>query len=63
MVFPVFTLVTLISSVMTLNPGDVILTGTPAGVGPLHDGDEVTVEVEGIGELTNPVRLEKRRVE
>ena len=63
MVFPVFTLVTLISSVMTLNPGDVILTGTPAGVGPLHDGDEVTVEIEGIGELTNPVRLEKRRVE
>ncbi|MES0344690.1 MAG: fumarylacetoacetate hydrolase family protein [Anaerolineales bacterium] len=63
MVFPVFTLVTLISSVMTLNPGDVILTGTPAGVGPLHDGDEVTVEVEGIGELTNPVRLEKRRGE
>jgi 2-keto-4-pentenoate hydratase/2-oxohepta-3-ene-1,7-dioic acid hydratase in catechol pathway len=63
MVFPVFTLVTLISSVMTLNAGDVILTGTPAGVGPLHDGDEVTVEVEGIGELTNPVQLEKRRVE
>jgi 2-keto-4-pentenoate hydratase/2-oxohepta-3-ene-1,7-dioic acid hydratase in catechol pathway len=63
MVFPVFTLVTLISSVMTLNPGDVILTGTPAGVGPLHDGDEVTVEIEGIGELTNPVRLDKRQVE
>ena len=62
MIFPVITLVAFISSVMTLNAGDVILTGTPAGVGPLHDGDEVTVEVEGIGELTNPVQLEKRRV-
>jgi 2-keto-4-pentenoate hydratase/2-oxohepta-3-ene-1,7-dioic acid hydratase in catechol pathway len=61
MIFPVITLVAFISSVMTLNAGDVILTGTPAGVGPLHDGDEVTVEVEGIGELTNPVQLEKKR--
>jgi 2-keto-4-pentenoate hydratase/2-oxohepta-3-ene-1,7-dioic acid hydratase in catechol pathway len=58
--FPVTNLVAFISSVMTLNAGDLILTGTPAGVGPLHDGDEVTVEVEGIGELTNPVRLEHR---
>jgi 2-keto-4-pentenoate hydratase/2-oxohepta-3-ene-1,7-dioic acid hydratase in catechol pathway len=41
---------------MTLLPGDVILTGTPAGVGPLEIGDEVSVTVEGIGTLTNPVR-------
>jgi len=41
--------------VMTLLPGDVILTGTPAGVGPLTAGDVVSVRVEGLGELTNPV--------
>jgi len=41
--------------VMTLLPGDVILTGTPAGVGPLTDGDSVSVRIEGIGELVNPV--------
>jgi 2-keto-4-pentenoate hydratase/2-oxohepta-3-ene-1,7-dioic acid hydratase in catechol pathway len=44
-----------ISAVMTLLPGDVILTGTPEGVGPIVAGDTVTVEVEGIGTLTNPV--------
>ena len=43
------------SAVMTLLPGDLILTGTPAGVGPLEDGDTVSVTVEGIGTLTNPV--------
>lgn len=48
-------LVSWISSVMTLLPGDVILTGTPAGVGPLVAGDSVTVTIEGIGSLTNPV--------
>jgi 2-keto-4-pentenoate hydratase/2-oxohepta-3-ene-1,7-dioic acid hydratase in catechol pathway len=41
--------------VMTLLPGDVILTGTPAGVGPLADGDEVTVRVSGVGELVHRV--------
>jgi len=41
--------------VMTLLPGDVISTGTPAGIGPLVAGDTVTVKVEGVGELTNPV--------
>jgi len=41
--------------VMTLLPGDVILTGTPSGVGPIQDGDSVSVEIEGIGTLTNPV--------
>ncbi|MDP9433323.1 MAG: fumarylacetoacetate hydrolase family protein [Actinomycetota bacterium] len=44
-----------ITSVMTLLPGDVVLTGTPAGVGPLHPGDEVAVSVEGLGTLTNRV--------
>jgi 2-keto-4-pentenoate hydratase/2-oxohepta-3-ene-1,7-dioic acid hydratase in catechol pathway len=55
MVFsPVF-LIAYISRVMTLEPGDVILTGTPAGVSPLRPGDEVTVEIEKVGTLTNPV--------
>lgn len=44
-----------VSRVMTLLPGDVILTGTPAGVGPIVPGDRVEVEVEGIGVLSNPV--------
>lgn len=55
MVFGVAELVAYISSVMTLLPGDVILTGTPSGVGPMKPGDEVSVTVEGIGTLTNPV--------
>lgn len=49
-------LVAFISSVMTLEPGDVILTGTPGGVGPLRDGDRVEIEIEGIGRLSNPVK-------
>ena len=53
--FDVATVVSYVSHVMTLLPGDVILTGTPAGVGPLTAGGSVTVEVEGIGTLTNPV--------
>jgi 2-keto-4-pentenoate hydratase/2-oxohepta-3-ene-1,7-dioic acid hydratase in catechol pathway len=40
---------------MTLEAGDVIMTGTPDGVGPLQTGDQVTVEIDGIGVLTNPV--------
>ena len=48
-------LVVHITEAMTLLPGDVILTGTPAGVGPLHIGDEVAVTIEGIGTLTNKV--------
>jgi 2-keto-4-pentenoate hydratase/2-oxohepta-3-ene-1,7-dioic acid hydratase in catechol pathway len=40
---------------MTLEPGDVISTGTPSGIGPLAAGDTVTIAVEGVGELTNPV--------
>lgn len=56
MIFPVARLVRFLSGIMTLNPGDLIATGTPAGVGPLVDGDTVEVEVEGIGVLRNPVR-------
>jgi 2-keto-4-pentenoate hydratase/2-oxohepta-3-ene-1,7-dioic acid hydratase in catechol pathway len=55
MIFDVPTLVSYVSHIMTLLPGDVVLTGTPAGVGPLVDGDTVTVRIEGIGELANPV--------
>jgi 2-keto-4-pentenoate hydratase/2-oxohepta-3-ene-1,7-dioic acid hydratase in catechol pathway len=55
MVFPPASLISYISRVMTLEPGDVILTGTPAGVGPLAPGDVVEVEVEGVGTLSNPV--------
>ncbi|MGO8686806.1 MAG: fumarylacetoacetate hydrolase family protein [Candidatus Dormibacteria bacterium] len=47
-----------ISGCMTLEPGDAVFTGTPAGVGPLQDGDVVEVEVEGVGVLRNPVRAE-----
>lgn len=59
MVFPVRQLVAYASSVMTLEPGDVLLTGTPAGVGLLNDGDELLTSIEGIGELNNPVRAEQ----
>ena len=45
-----------VSLVMTLLPGDIIATGTPAGIGPLASGDRVTIKVAGVGELTNPVR-------
>ncbi len=54
--FSVPQLIAFITSVMTLEPGDVILTGTPAGVGPLNAGDEVEVEIEGIGTLANTVK-------
>jgi 2-keto-4-pentenoate hydratase/2-oxohepta-3-ene-1,7-dioic acid hydratase in catechol pathway len=55
MVFDVASLVSYVSHVMTLLPGDVILTGTPAGVSPINSGETVTVRVQGIGELRNPV--------
>jgi 2-keto-4-pentenoate hydratase/2-oxohepta-3-ene-1,7-dioic acid hydratase in catechol pathway len=54
-VFDCGAIIEFITSVMTLNPGDVILTGTPAGVGPLVAGDRVEVEIEGIGVLGNDV--------
>lgn len=59
MVHDIPSIVAYASSVFTLLPGDVILTGTPAGVGPLVAGDTVEVEVEGVGSLVNPVRTPK----
>jgi 2-keto-4-pentenoate hydratase/2-oxohepta-3-ene-1,7-dioic acid hydratase in catechol pathway len=55
MVYPAEFLIRWISRMMTLVPGDVIATGTPAGVGPLAAGDTVEVSVSGIGVLHNPV--------
>jgi 2-keto-4-pentenoate hydratase/2-oxohepta-3-ene-1,7-dioic acid hydratase in catechol pathway len=49
-------LVAFAAKVMTLEPGDVVSTGTPAGVGPIQDGDIVEIEIEGVGRLRNPVR-------
>ena len=59
MVFGVRRLISFISQVMTLLPGDVIATGTPAGVGPLRPGDVVEIRVEGIGTLRNRVVAEE----
>ncbi len=59
MIYPVAYLVRWISRMMTLLPGDVIATGTPAGVGPLVVGDKVEVSVVGIGVLRNPVHAPK----
>ena len=59
MVVGVGELLAYISRCMTLEPGDAVFTGTPAGVGPLRDGDVVEVEIEGIGVLRNPVRSER----
>lgn len=55
LIFPIDHLIAFISSVMTLLPGDIISTGTPAGIGPLKVGDRVTIKVEGVGELVNTV--------
>jgi 2-keto-4-pentenoate hydratase/2-oxohepta-3-ene-1,7-dioic acid hydratase in catechol pathway len=59
--FSIPVLLSFISGIMTLEPGDLIATGTPAGVGPLHDGDVVDVEIPGVGVLSNPVRDGSRR--
>jgi 2-keto-4-pentenoate hydratase/2-oxohepta-3-ene-1,7-dioic acid hydratase in catechol pathway len=56
LIFAIPKLIAFISSVMTLLPGDIISTGTPAGIGPIARGDRVTIKVEGVGELTNPVK-------
>ncbi len=56
MVFSIGTLIAYISSIMTLMPGDLIFTGTPAGVSPLQPGDIVETEIEGLGVLRNPVQ-------
>lgn len=58
LIFNVRQLVAFSSSVMTLFPGDIILTGTPAGVSPLYPGDLVEAAIEGIGSLSNPVAAE-----
>jgi 2-keto-4-pentenoate hydratase/2-oxohepta-3-ene-1,7-dioic acid hydratase in catechol pathway len=56
MQFSIPELVSFLSGIMTLEPGDLIATGTPAGTGPLQDGDTVEVEITGVGVLSNPVR-------
>jgi 2-keto-4-pentenoate hydratase/2-oxohepta-3-ene-1,7-dioic acid hydratase in catechol pathway len=58
MVFSVRQLIAFASSIMTLEPGDILLTGTPAGVGPLLPGDVVKAGIEGLGELENSVIAE-----
>ncbi len=55
LIFTIPELVAYISAVMTLLPGDIISTGTPSGIGPIQPGDSVTISVEGVGALTNPV--------
>ena len=61
MVFDVYELVSFVSRSMTLWPGDVLTTGTPPGVGPVHAGEVVEVTIEGIGTLRNPVIREDER--
>ena len=56
MVFSIPMLLSYVSHVMTLEPGDIVATGTPSGVGPLADGDVVEIEIEGLSKVTNPVR-------
>jgi 2-keto-4-pentenoate hydratase/2-oxohepta-3-ene-1,7-dioic acid hydratase in catechol pathway len=55
LIFTIPEMVEFVTSVMTLLPGDIISTGTPSGVGPIKPGDSVTIHVEGVGALTNPV--------
>jgi len=58
MVHSIATLIAHVSAFTTLLPGDVILTGTPAGIGPMNVGDKVSVTISGIGTLTNPILAE-----
>jgi len=58
LIFSIEHLVEFVTFVMTLEPGDIIATGTPAGIGPIHAGDTVTIKVEGVGELVNRVEDE-----
>jgi 2-keto-4-pentenoate hydratase/2-oxohepta-3-ene-1,7-dioic acid hydratase in catechol pathway len=58
--FSIPDLVSFLSGIMTLEPGDLIATGTPAGTAALHDGDTVEVEITGVGILSNPVRVDGR---
>jgi 2-keto-4-pentenoate hydratase/2-oxohepta-3-ene-1,7-dioic acid hydratase in catechol pathway len=59
MVFSIPYLISFLSRIMTLEAGDLIATGTPAGTAPLKDGDVVEVEISGVGVLSNPVRGER----
>jgi 2-keto-4-pentenoate hydratase/2-oxohepta-3-ene-1,7-dioic acid hydratase in catechol pathway len=59
MIFKIPELMAFVSKNFTMEPGDIIVTGTPSGVGPLADGDIVEVEVERIGILRNPIRAEQ----
>ncbi|HKJ64829.1 MAG TPA: fumarylacetoacetate hydrolase family protein, partial [Desulfopila sp.] len=59
MIFSIPETIAFVSKNFTLEPGDIIITGTPSGVGPLRDGDTVDVTIENIGTLPNPVRVEK----
>jgi 2-keto-4-pentenoate hydratase/2-oxohepta-3-ene-1,7-dioic acid hydratase in catechol pathway len=56
MVFTIPFLLSYVSHVMTLEPGDIVAPGTPAGVGALADGDVVEVEIDGLSKVSNPVR-------
>jgi len=55
MIFPVSRIIEFVTEVMTLEPGDLIATGTPAGIGPMQAGSVVRVEIEGLGALENRV--------
>jgi 2-keto-4-pentenoate hydratase/2-oxohepta-3-ene-1,7-dioic acid hydratase in catechol pathway len=55
-IFQIEEVVSFISNVMTLNKGDIISTGTPPGIGPMHKGDKITIKIEKIGELTNYIK-------
>src|SRR5205823_14297942 len=59
LIFPLDLIVEYVTFVMTLEPGDIISTGTPEGIGPIAAGDTVTVKIEGVGELMNPVVAEE----
>ena len=59
MIFNIPEILAFVSKNFTLEPGDIIITGTPSGVSPLHDGDLVEVEIENIGTLSNPVQAER----
>jgi 2-keto-4-pentenoate hydratase/2-oxohepta-3-ene-1,7-dioic acid hydratase in catechol pathway len=61
MLFDIVELLVYASHMMTLEPGDLMLTGTPEGVGPLEDGDRLEVEVSGVGVLSNPVEAWRRQ--
>lgn len=63
MIYSLRRVLTFVSRFMTLEPGDLLLTGTPAGVGPMQPGDTVTVEIEGLGTLSNPIISEEEERE